>query len=145
MARTLDSDHAGGDFWCGEPFADYWGRPQCSAVAGGGCDVRLHCGRDSNNCLFRPRTLGFAARRGVMIIGMFSEHLWAEVFQQDAEVWEVAMEGVVIDLSSGAPAASTRYLRGAAVRGWVGLAVAKSRRGADQRILSEGSGKAPTS
>jgi hypothetical protein len=29
--RELGNDHAGGDFWCGEPFVDYWGRPQRSA------------------------------------------------------------------------------------------------------------------
>jgi hydroxylaminobenzene mutase len=55
---------------------DYWGRPQRSAVAGAGRDDRLQYGRDSDSCLCPPRPMGLAARRCVMIVGMFPEHLW---------------------------------------------------------------------
>src|ERR1700726_2620799 len=51
-----------------EPASNFQQRD--NAVAGAGCDVRLHYGRDSNSCLFHPRTLGFAPRRGVLIVNM---------------------------------------------------------------------------
>jgi hypothetical protein len=57
-----------------EPASNFQQRD--NAVAGAGCDVRLHYGRDSNSCLFHPRTLGFAPRRGVLIVKMFPEHFW---------------------------------------------------------------------
>lgn len=49
-------------------------RPRRSVVARAGCDDRLPCSRDSICCLCGPRTLAFAAVRGVMVVEIFSEH-----------------------------------------------------------------------
>jgi hypothetical protein len=64
MARTgIGRRHAGGDFWYGEPFTNYWAGH--SALPWQELVVTIQYGRDINSCLVRPRTLGLAAHRCV--------------------------------------------------------------------------------
>jgi hypothetical protein len=75
--RQLGRHHAGGSVWCGKPFPNYGCRPRRSALAGDGRDGRLHDGRDSDNCRFRPCPVGIAARRGfVRAYTMKAELSW---------------------------------------------------------------------
>ena len=122
--RELDNDHARGER--GLSFADYWGRPQGSAMAGAGRDVRLHYDRNSNSCFFCRCTLGFAPRRGIMIVDMFSKHLWTR------NSWRRS-DGAGRNAGTFVPPANQEIACEQDVNGWGFLSISIRARGRSRR------------